>query len=537
MADGFGRRPFLAMAATVPLMTGGRLWAKSAEPVVTTTQGKARGIISQGVFAFKGLRYGSPTGGANRFKPAQPPEPWQGVRDFFDYGARAPQNRPKPSPDSPLASWIDPTESGEDCLRLNIWTPTLEPREKLPVMVWLHGGGFSSGSGSTNVYAGHNLAKGRDVVVVTVNHRLNIFGHLSLGHLDPAYADSGNVGILDIVAALRWVKANIVGFGGDPSRVMIFGESGGGAKVCSLMAMPSAQGLFHAAVCESGPMVWGVTPEDARGAAAVVLDKMKVAPGNLAKLQTLTMEEIMAAFEGAGPEWLRSFSPVIGGSLPTHPFADTAPAFSKNIPMIIGMTRDEATILNPAPANFTLNWESLTPAMTKVLNSDSAAVIAGYRALHPDYSPSDIFFAAMTQHMLTRNAFHVADMRVASGAKDTWMYSLEWRTPVKNGIYRAPHTLEIPFVFDTVKDSPSLLPDNQDTQYLSRLCGDLWTSMAAKRQPKSKLAHWPRYTAKRETLMINTPPMIQNDPRADERALLKDIAPFNICGRGVPRPS
>ena len=219
-------------------------------PTVETQYGRVRGAVKDGISVFKGIPYGAPTSGGNRFRQPQPPEAWTGIRDALTYPHMAPQ------PDNVIRglfeSWTDPTTSNEDCLGLNIWTPGARDGGKRPVMVWFHGGDFSSLSGSRSVFDGTRLARRGDVVVVTVNHRLNAFGFLYLGELLPEFADSANAGMLDLVQALEWVRDNIAEFGGDPSNVTIFGQSGGGGKVATMMAMPAGQGLFHRAIIQSG---------------------------------------------------------------------------------------------------------------------------------------------------------------------------------------------------------------------------------------------------------------------------------------------
>ncbi|HYM34359.1 MAG TPA: carboxylesterase family protein, partial [Steroidobacteraceae bacterium] len=229
-------------------------WADAVPPIATTKAGKVRGKVENGISVFKGVRYGADTA-TTRFQAPKAPAPWSGVQDAFDYGNQTPQ--PSAGDGGGLfKSWANRKPNSEDCLFLNVWTPApasnLRHGKKRPVMVWFHGGGFSSGSGSSNAYDGVRLAKRGDVVVVTVNHRLNVFGHLYLGAMNPKFADSGNAGILDLVHSLKWVRDNIAEFGGDPNTVLIFGESGGGAKVTTLMTMPAAKGLFHRAVVESG---------------------------------------------------------------------------------------------------------------------------------------------------------------------------------------------------------------------------------------------------------------------------------------------
>src|SRR5580658_1789366 len=266
----------------------------SAGPVVETTAGKIRGTIEDKVSAFRGIPYGASTAGAGRFMPPEKPQPWAGVKDTIELGHRSPQGASTLIPEVAAVDANEP--AGEDCLVLNVWTPSASPGHKRPVMVWLHGGGFTSGSGGFKIYDGVNLAGKHDVVVVTVNHRLNAFGYLYLADLGgEKYANASNAGMLDIVAALEWVRDNISNFGGDPGNVAIFGQSGGGAKVSTLLAMPSAKGLFHSAVIESGPSLTGGTRERANQTAETLLKELGLKPGQGHELQQVSLDRLMDA--------------------------------------------------------------------------------------------------------------------------------------------------------------------------------------------------------------------------------------------------
>ena len=258
--------------------------------VAETSRGRVRGAIVDGIRTFKGIPYGGPTDGANRFREAKPAVPWTGIRDTVGYGPMCPQEiRLRPSY---AASWAVDQNMSEDCLVLNIWTPALRDHHKRPVMVWFHGGGFSTGSGGNPVYDGTNLARKGDVVVVTLNHRLNIFGHLYLARLGGSeYAESGNLGVLDLIAALRWIHINIDEFGGDPANVTIFGQSGGGAKVSTLMAMPPTRGLFHRAIVQSGSQLDGLSADEANASALAFLKAAEIPATDLPRLQKLTVAQ------------------------------------------------------------------------------------------------------------------------------------------------------------------------------------------------------------------------------------------------------
>ncbi len=277
-------------------MMAGALRADAAL-TVETTAGKIRGFAKDKVYGFRGVPYGASTAGAGRFMPAAKPKPWAGVKDCIQFGGRSPQVMPGIEPPEVLAT--DPKEPlSEDCLVLNVWSQGLGTGKR-PVMVWLHGGGFTGGSASFSIYDGANLARKQDVVVVGVNHRLNAFGYLYLAELGGAkYAQSSNVGQMDIAAALEWVRDNIARFGGDPANVTIFGQSGGGAKVSTLLAMPSAKGLFHRAIVQSGAMLRGTPPDVATKNATAFLAALGLKPNQIDDLQTMPMDKVIAALRG-----------------------------------------------------------------------------------------------------------------------------------------------------------------------------------------------------------------------------------------------
>jgi para-nitrobenzyl esterase len=300
--------------------------------IVETAAGKLRGgTEGGGIHAFKGIPYGASTGGANRFRPPQPVEPWAGVRDAPDYRGHAPQLPGRPERRPELRTMLGPadaTPETEDCLTLNVWTPGLDGAKR-PVMVWLHGGAFAYGSGNRAVTDGGNLARRGDVIVVSVNHRLNIFGFLHLADIagEPGYAHAANAGMLDIVAALEWVRDNIAGFGGDPGNVTIFGESGGGGKVSVLLAMPAAAGLFHRAIIQSGAAIRVSTRERANALAAAVLKELGLGRGDCARLHEVPGDRLAAAIapasRAAGPRPLPlldryDFGPVVDTALGTE---------------------------------------------------------------------------------------------------------------------------------------------------------------------------------------------------------------------------
>jgi para-nitrobenzyl esterase len=273
--------------------------SKYIGPVVETASGKVRGVLQAGTHTFRGIPYGASTAGSNRFMPPRKPEPWAGVRDAFENGPTAPQLGGPPNP--LILNHRQPAVEGEDCLVMNIFTPGVNDGRKRPVMVWLHGGGFASGAGSAHSFDGNFLARSGDVVVVSVNHRLNIFGHLYLADVGgEKYADSGNVGLLDIVAVLEWVRDNVVHFGGNPGNVTLFGQSGGGLKISTLLAMPPAKGLFHKAIIESGSLLKGIHREDANKTTERILAKLNLQSNQVDELQKLPVDRLLSAIDNRG---------------------------------------------------------------------------------------------------------------------------------------------------------------------------------------------------------------------------------------------
>src|SRR5271163_4562939 len=366
-------------------------------PIVEIASGRLRGAHAAGVYAFKGVPYGASTAGPNRFNPPQPPQPWVGVRDALTYAGHALQspNRAKRRPElETLLGPADMTPEGEDCLTLNVWTPGLGDGAKRPVMVWLHGGGFAYGSGNRAVTDGANLARRGDVVVVSINHRLNIFGHLHLADIGgPYWAHSGNAGVLDLIAGLRWVAENIEHFGGDPGNVTIFGESGGGGKVSVLLAMPAARGLFHRAIIQSGAATRVSTRERANALAEAVLNELGVGRNECEQLQAFPAERLLAAIAPASRAVGRSrwplldrydFGPVVDGSdLPQHPAEPEAPALSDDIPLMIGGTNEESAFFladDDAVWNGTLAEQELRQRVAAVAGGQTDALLAAYGA-------------------------------------------------------------------------------------------------------------------------------------------------------------
>ena len=389
------------MAGDIDLQTQRPAHA-TRSPVVETASGRVVGVTSDGVHVFKGIPYGASTAGANRFMPPRKPEPWTGVREAIAYAGRSPQ-APAAAQRPELATvWgpVDTLPVGEDCLTLHVWTPALD-NSKRPVMVWLHGGAFSYGSANSPRYDSTNLARRNDVVVVAVNHRLNIFGHLDLSQIGgERFAQSGNAGVLDLVAALEWVREHAARFGGDPGNVTIFGQSGGGGKVSALLAMPRAKGLFHKAIIQSGASVRFAERERTTRLADAVLKHLGLRADQLDALQALPLERLQEAVAPAQATLPRpryplldryNFGPVIDGSvLPSHPFDPAAPALSDDVPMLIGGTKDESAIfLAPDDAvwNRTITEDDLRKRIAAVAGDATDSLLAYYKRRDPAASP------------------------------------------------------------------------------------------------------------------------------------------------------
>lgn len=497
--------------------------ARSSSHVVAKTRaGKIRGYADQGVNVFKGVPYGADTA-LTRYRPALPPVAWKGVKEALEYGASCPQAG-NPRAESKLIS--------EDCLVLNVWTPALRDGGKRPVMVYFHGGEYSEGSGSSPLYDGARLVRRGDVVVVTVNHRLNAFGHLYLARLaGPQYAASGNVGILDLVQALTWVRDHAEEFGGDPGCVTVFGQSGGGAKIATLMAMPAARGLFHRAATMSGQQITASGPRSATLRARSYLDALKISPGDIARLNAADVEELVRAIKAPDPTMVgRSiyFGPVLDqGSLPRHPFYPDAPPQSAGIPMIIGNTRDETiAFLGNEPGLRELSWEQLPERLLSNLHVDidPEYVVAEYRRLYPSYSPTEVFFAATTAGRSWRGAIIEAELRAAQGSP-VHAYQLDYRSAIEGGRYGAMHTMDIPLVFDNIAQPGSRTGVTAEAQKTADQMSDAFIAFARTGNPNhAGLPHWRPYELNnRSTMIFNAESKLADDPRGAERRLFAQV--------------
>jgi len=532
------RRKFLGLGATVSgmLLTNRMSVAQLAGArgvpgeIVETSAGKIRGLAQGGVLAFKGVPYGAPTGGSSRFMPPAKPQPRAGVRDAFELGFRCPQS---PSTLIPEVAAVDRKEpAGEDCLVLNVWTPGAGRSRKRPVMVWLHGGGYSAGSSGYAIYDGANLAQKQDVVIVGVNHRLNVFGFLYFAEIGgEKYAHSSNVGMLDLVAALEWVRDNIGAFGGDPGNVTIFGQSGGAGKVSTLMAMPSAKGLFHRAVIESRPIDKGVPRGEASAAAEEFLSRLGLKPYQIIEAQKLPMEQLVTAMRAGGipgnPS-LRLEPTVDGQSLPWGMFDPRATELSANVPLVTGSLETEVAfipnqVLDPID-DATLH-QKVKQALGKADDEQVDRLIAAYRKGRPNIANTDLYLILASDATFRQGVLAEAERKAAEGKAPAYMYYFTWHSPVRDGKLRAFHTIELPFVFDNLDAGKPMTGPGEDRQALSDRISGAWVAFARTGNPNhAGLPHWPAFTnQERATMIFNNECKVVDDPNGEERKMLRSF--------------
>ena len=494
--------------------------------ICETTHGKVSGQTVQGVHCFKGIPYAASTAGANRFLPPQPAVPWAGVREATEFGNSAPQAHVPHD----LLYWYGQIRSlGEDCLSLNVFSPSVDPAARKPVMVWLHGGGWWAFSATAPALEGHHLAGRGDVVVVTLNHRLNLFGHLALEDPGERFADSGNAGVLDMVAALQWVQANVASFGGDPANVTIFGHSGGAGKVCALMATQAAHGLFHKAIAQSGSGCLRVaTPEQAAEMARGLAGQLGLARPAGEALQAIPMEQLVAAYGTA----TRPYRPVIDGRTFTrHPFDPDAPALSAHIPFMVGNASGETRLkMASNMQNFALDADQVERRVARFLQvelPEARRIIEAYQGVDPAASPSDRLAAISTDYTYIRNTRRAALLQAATGKAPVYAFQFDWRTPVCDGALRAPHGVEVPFVFGTAEEARDMLGNTTDHDALTRMMVATWAAFARTGNPNNAaLPHWPRFDAtNRSTMVLDLLSHIAQDPGGEARSAL-DALPY-----------
>ena len=491
--------------------TDGEVLASDTNAIAETESGTVAGYQENGVYIYKGIPYAK----AERFMPPQPVAKWEGIRSSRAYGPTCPQGKRAGwyHDESAFAfDWNDGFPD-EDCLRVNIWTPGLKDGKKRPVMVWLHGGGYAAGSGQElPSYDGSNLAKNGDVVVVTLNHRLNALGFLDLSAFGDKYAKSGNAGLLDLVAALQWVNKNIASFGGDAQNVTIFGQSGGGGKVSTLLATPSAKGLFHKAIIQSGSMLRTMEATYSRRIGTAVVEELGLKPSQLDQLQTIPYEKLLAAGETAikkvkeqaEKEGISSFifgwAPTVDGDvLPAQPFDPQAPAQSKDIPVMIGTTLHEFTMSTYVPAYRTITKEKAVEILKQKYGEKTDDFLIAFEKAYPYYEPKDLLDVDV---IFRPGAVEQARLKAAQQGAPVYMYLFTWESPVMNGSLRSTHCMEIPFVFDNVTRHASMTGGSGKAQILAQKMSSAWINFARTGNPNHEsLPQWDPYTAQKGATM------------------------------------
>jgi para-nitrobenzyl esterase len=486
-----------------------------------TIYGRVRGYALDGVSIFRGIPYGGPTEGQARFRPPSKPEKWRGLYDATVNGQRCVQSPGVIFTDALIGAYFsggraDSAElarqvDSENCLNLNVLTKGLSGRR--PVMVYIHGGGFSGGSGLLTVFGDRHVRE-QDVVLVGINHRLNIFGYTYLGGLSEEY-ETGNPGQLDIILALEWVRDNIANFGGDPANVMIFGESGGGAKVSTLLAMPAAKGLFHKAAIQSGSMFRATDADTATKYASALMTRLGLTKvDDLAKVPTDVLFKA-ATIGPMGP------GPVIDGhSLLRHPWDPDAPEMSADIPLMIGNDKDELSLFSLGNENlYKLDNAGLRTELIKSkVPEDKVDVLLNlYRRDHPKESPSDLYFRIATDRGARHNAARQAELQLARGKARVFVYYCQWNTPLAGGKIRAFHTSDLPLTMRL-----TLFPESEQ---LSKQLSGAWAAFARNSDPGRDSLPWPAYTIEKRATMVFDGGKSEavNDPDRDERIMIRDI--------------
>ncbi len=504
----------LASAAGAPL--------KSENSQVVETQfGKVQGESRKGVHVFRGIPYGAPTEGAGRFMAPAKPAHWMSTRDCSQTGPRCVQGAGNIFLSPTIGEYfrgsagraeLAPQPDSENCLVLNVLTPGL--RGKRPVMVYIHGGGFTGGSSHLTVFA-DAFPRENDVVLVGVNHRINVFGYLHLGLTNPKFAT--NVGQLDLIAALEWVRDNIAQFGGDPSNVTIFGESGGGAKISALAAMPDAKGLYHKAIIESGSQLSVLTRETATEQVKQVLGKLNVSETGLRDVPAVELHKAVMALTPP-----LQFGPVVDGShIPSQTWERGAPKFLAGIPMIIGACKDETTLFQLRDARlFSLDAAGLRAEFIKAGATalDADKLVAAYSREHPKDSPSDIYFRFATDRAVRWNSIRQAELKAEQAKGDVYMYHFAWDTPCAEGKIRAFHTAELPLAMRLVR-----YPESEN---LSRQIAEAWAAFARHGNPNgAKLPRWPRFKLEQRATMVYdaTEGRVVNDPDGAARLIVNKL--------------
>lgn len=489
-----------------------------AAPIADTTTGKVRGFVVEGINVFRGIPYGGNTAGKNRFMPPTNVEPWTGVRDALAWGRVAPQPTSSSVSDyDTMTRWNElPGGIGEDCLVLNVYTPGLKDSARRPVLFSIHGGGYSSGTSGNPVFDGVALARLGDVLLVTINHRLGILGYLELGAYAPEFEGSGNVGMRDIVQALAWVRDNIENFGGDPNRVLIFGQSGGGGKVSHLLAMPSAKGLFHRAAIQSGATLRSGTPAAASETAERVLTQLGLGKDRFRELQSVPLETLL------GAQGVR-FGPFLDGKVvPSHPFDPTAPAISADVPVIVGTDLHDTAF---TARNYVLDEAGLLEQAKTLFGEGAEKVVAAYRAADPRTTPFKLLARMSTDRGMRRSAIQLAERKAALGRAPAYLYLLTFESAPFGGRYGSVHGTEMPLFYYNLDKWP-IAGTGAAAQALAGRMAGAYIAFARTGEPTVPgLGDWPAYTAAgRATLIFDTNTRVENAPDQSLLALVEQYA-------------
>ncbi len=511
---------FAAGTCSAPAMCETTMSASVMSPVAETASGKVRGYTRNGIHAFKGIPFAGNTAEAARFMPPTKPASWTGVRSSMQFGLVCPHAARTGWGNDEVAwvfNWND-GQPGEDCLRINLRTPALKDNCKRPVMVWLRGGGFVAGSGQEHPgYDGENVSRRGDVVVVSINRRLGVLGHLNLAEIGGVkYAKSANVGMLDIVASLEWARENISEFGGDPGNVTIFGQPGGGAKVGTLMAMPAAKGLFHRASIQSGSSLRMPPPENTTTLAAALLDELGLSASQLRQPHTMPADRLI---EAAGKAQRKlsppaaptpramteriGWAPTVDGSvLPHHPFDPTAAAESASVPLLVGTTLNEFVTALGNPVMEAMTEEDLRQRVTQRHGDRAGVVLEVFRRRHPKAKPIDLLSYISTASW-RQNAVTQTERKAAQAVAPAYVYQFTWQTPILDGPPRAFHCSEIAFEFYNTDVSATMTRGGPEARELAAKVSDAWIHFDRKGDPNHPgPPKWPSYKADQAATMI-----------------------------------